>query len=232
MINRLPSWVLFGGAALTFNAGMINAVGLLSFTHQGVTHLTGTTTLFGIAVGLGSRNEAWHYLALIAAFVAGATLSGVLIRDSTLRLGRRYGAALLTESALLVLAVHFLQAGNAAGDYLASAACGLQNAMASTYSGAVVRTTHVSGIFTDLGIFLGHLLRRMQVDWRRFRLWSAQLLAFAGGGAGGAIAFAHLNYATLYLPALLTAGAGAGYGLYQTYQHVTGGGKPRPPAPG
>ena len=99
----------------------------------------------------------------------------------------------------------------------------------SRISSGVVRTTHVSGIFTDLGIFLGHLLRRMAVDWRRIRLWGAQLLAFAGGGAVGALAFARLNYATLYLPALLTAGAGAGYGLYQTYQHVTGG-KNRPPA--
>ncbi len=221
MINRMPGWMLFGGAVLTFNAGIINAVGFLSFTHQGVTHLTGTTTLFGISAGLGS-DEAWHYLALIAAFVGGAVFSGLLIRDSTLRLGRRYGAALLCESALLVLAVHFLQQGNSAGDYLASAACGRQNAMASTYSGAVLRTTHVSGIFTDLGIFLGHLLRRMQVDWRRFRLWTAQLIAFAGGGALGAIAFARLNYATLYLPALLTAGAGAGYGVYQTYQHIAG----------
>lgn len=35
---------------------------------------------------------------------------------------------------------------------------GLQNAMMSTYSGAVIRTTHVSGMFTDLGIFLGHFL--------------------------------------------------------------------------
>ena len=28
--------------------------------------------------------------------------------------------------------------------------------MFSTFSGTVVRTTHVSGMFTDLGIFLGH----------------------------------------------------------------------------
>ena len=42
--------------------------------------------------------------------------------------------------------------------------------MVSTYSGAVVRTTHLSGMFTDLGIFLGHFLRGLPVDMRRLRL--------------------------------------------------------------
>jgi uncharacterized membrane protein YoaK (UPF0700 family) len=230
MISKLPPWVWVGALALAFIAGLINAVGFLSFTHQGVTHLTGTTTLLGIAVAEGRAGEVTHLAALIAAFVAGATVSGFIIRDSTLHLGRRYGVALLLESALLVAAVAFLNRHHALGDYLASAACGLQNAMMSTYSGAVLRTTHVSGVFTDLGIFLGHLLRGMKQDWRRFRLWLALLGGFAGGGVAGALLFARLAYDTLYVPAALTALVGAGYGVYRHYRRTPRGHPPPRPA--
>jgi uncharacterized membrane protein YoaK (UPF0700 family) len=43
-------------------------------------------------------------------------------------------------------------------------ACGLQNAMATGYSGAVIRTTHVTGIVTALGIAVGLAARRERVD--------------------------------------------------------------------
>ena len=75
-------------------------------------------------------------LAILAAFFLGCLVSGALIRQSSLRLGRRYGVALSVESALLLAAVYFLRRGANTGDYLAAAACGLQNAMVSTYSGS------------------------------------------------------------------------------------------------
>lgn len=215
MISKLPSWVLVGAGVLAFIAGVINAVGFLGFQHQGITHLTGTTTLLGIALAQGQAQETVHLLAVVLSFVTGAILSGFLIGDSKLQLGRRYGLALLIESVLLFVAVPLLQQQNLLGDYLASAACGLQNAMVSTYSGAILRTTHVSGVFTDIGIFLGHLLRRLPVDWRNFRLWTVLLTSFGGGGIAGAAAFGRFGYQTLYLPAALTGFAGLAYGIYR-----------------
>ncbi|MDB6109551.1 MAG: putative rane protein, partial [Pedosphaera sp.] len=57
MISKLPRWVLWGALMLAFIAGMINAVGFLGFQHQGITHLTGTTTLLGIALAHGSAQD-------------------------------------------------------------------------------------------------------------------------------------------------------------------------------
>ena len=37
-ISKLPRWVLAGGWALAFVAGIINVVGLLGFEHQAVTN--------------------------------------------------------------------------------------------------------------------------------------------------------------------------------------------------
>ena len=196
---------------------MINAVGFLSFQHQGITHLTGTTTLVGIAIADLDLTRSLYLVAVIIAFLAGAILSGFIIKDSALQLGRRYGLALLIESLLLFAASLLLERNNIIGDYLASTACGLQNAMVSTYSGAVLRTTHVSGAFTDLGIYLGQLLRGVSVDWRRFRLVSVLILAFCGGGVAGAFAFKTFGYATLYIPATLIGFTGLAYGIYRHY---------------
>jgi uncharacterized membrane protein YoaK (UPF0700 family) len=218
MIHKLPRWIWFGAAALSFIAGIVNAVGFLGFQHQGVTHLTGTSTLAGIALAQWELEEALHLLAIVVAFVMGATVSGFIIQDSRLKLGRRYGVALVIESALLVAAVPLLKHNNVMGDYLASGACGLQNAMTSTYSGAVLRTTHVSGVFTDLGIFFGHRLRGITEDWRRFRLWLVLLGSFLIGGVVGAAMFAKFNYGTLYFPAALTGFVGLAYTVYLHYK--------------
>jgi uncharacterized membrane protein YoaK (UPF0700 family) len=221
MINKLPRWVWIGGSILAFIAGMINAVGFMGFKHQAVTHLTGTTTLLGIAVANGDGRTAISLFGLAASFLGGSIFSGILIQQSTLKLGGRYGIALLIESILLFGAIPLLHRQNSLGDYLASAACGLQNGMASTYSGAVLRTTHVSGIFTDLGIFIGHYIRRLPVDRRRVQLYLILLCSFFCGGGAGASAFKYFGYNTLIFPATLTGFTGLAYTIYKRYMSAS-----------
>ena len=215
MISKLPPWVWTGTWVLAFIAGTVNIVGLMGFEHQAITHLTGNTSL--LAEALATRNLAamLHFAALIGAFVAGAVISGILVQDSALQLGRRYGVALLVVSLLLFAAVPLLRHDSAYGMYAAACAMGLQNAMVSTYSGAVVRTTHVSGMFTDLGIFLGHSLRGLPVDSRRLRLCLIVISGFLCGGIAGAFAFRAFGYSALLFPASLTAAVSIVYGLYQ-----------------
>ena len=155
---------------------------------------------------------------VIASFVAGTVISGYIIQDSTLKLGRRYGGALLMESVLLGLAVPLLQHNYQFGVYAASCACGLQNAMASTYSGALVRTTHLSGMFTDLGIFLGHALRGLPVEWLRLRLCLLIISGFICGGIAGAASWPLLGYATLYFPCALTGLTALLYGIMTVHK--------------
>jgi uncharacterized membrane protein YoaK (UPF0700 family) len=215
MISKLPRWVWSGAWALAFVAGIVNVVGLLGFEHQAVTHLTGTTSLLAVAVAYLDGGMALHFAVIIGAFMAGTILSGFLIQDSTLQLGRRYGVALLLESLLLCAAVPLLKRNSVFGLYSASCACGLQNAMVSTYSGAVVRTTHLTGMLTDLGIFLGHWLRRLPVDSRRLRLCFLVITGFFCGGIIGAFAFRRFGHAALFLPAGLTATTSLCYVLYR-----------------
>lgn len=213
MAERLATWVWVGAAALAFVAGIVNVVGYLGFEHQAITHLTGTTTLLGAALAGGQGDAALQLCGMVLAFVAGAALSGLLIQDSVLRLGRRYGVALTLEALLLVAAVPLFQRGLFAGPMLAAGAIGLQNAMATTYSGAVVRTSHVSGMFTDLGIMIGHALRGLPLARRRLWLCLVIISAFLAGGVAGALVFAQAGYAALYVPAVLTGATGVAYAL-------------------
>lgn len=214
MLQKLGSWAWMGGAALAGIAGMVNAIGYLSYSHQGVTHLTGTASQLGIAVqGLDGVNAA-HLGLVMAAFFAGAVLSGFIIRRQTLKLGRRYGVALGLVGGLLCVAALLMRRNHEAGSYFASAAFGLQNAMASTYSGAILRTTHVTGIVTDLGAMLGHALRGMDVEWPRARLYLMVLGGFTAGGVLGAAVFRLVGTDALFYPAGLTLVVAAGYGVY------------------
>lgn len=97
-------------------------------------------------------------------------------------------------------------------------ACGLQNAMATSYSGAVIRTTHLTGVVTDLGIACGHWLRGQPVDRARFRLHAVLLLGFFSGGVLGAIGYHNIGYNTLLFPAALTGFAGLLYAAHKQHE--------------
>ena len=215
MITRLPRWIWLGAGALAFVAGMVNVVGLLGFERQAITHLTGTTSMLASAVADTDLRATGHFAALVAAFVAGCAASGFIVQDSVLQLGRRYGVALGLVSALLFASAWLLGRGNAAGLYTAACAMGLQNAMVTTFSGAVVRTTHLSGMFTDLGIFIGHAVRGLPVDGRRLRLCATVIGGFLGGGIAGAVGFRWLGFAALLVPAGLTAAVALAYAGYR-----------------
>ena len=214
---HLPRWVWIGAVALACVAGMVNVIGYLGFEHQAVSHLTGTTSLLGAALAQGDLRAIVHLWGMLIAFCVGAMLSGLVIQDQTLKLGRRYGVALALEAALLLLAIPLFKQQQIWGALLAAMACGLQNAMVTTYSGAAVRTTHLSGMFTDLGIGLGHLLRGMPLPMRRLSLSGLILSGFLGGGVLGAWFYRHWGYDALLAPALLTGSTGIGYVLYRQW---------------
>ena len=215
---QLPRWVWVGAGLLACVAGMVNVVGYLSFEQQAGTHLTGTTTLLGEAVAKRDLHAISRLAGVALAFMAGAALSGMIVQDSTLKLGRRYGVALVLESLLLFAAIPLFMQGRLAGPLLAAMACGLQNAMATTYSGAVIRTSHLSGMFTDLGIGLGHALRGMPLQKRRLLLCGLIISGFFTGAVLGALLFVRFGYAALAVPATITGSIGLGYAAHRQLQ--------------
>ncbi len=203
MLSRLPKWVEYGAFLLALVAGSVNAVALLGFHHQAVSHLSGTATLIGSILLNPSSSELLHLLGILLSFVLGSAISGIMLTGTSLKLGRFYDVLLLIEAILLALAMVMLLNGHTSGHYFASAACGLQNALATTYSGAVIRTTHLTGIFTDLGIMMGEFLRGKALDKRKALLFTIIVLGFILGGFLGSILFVRVGFFALGVPACI-----------------------------
>ena len=88
---------------------------------------------------------------------------------------------------------------------------GLQNSFVTKISDAVVRTTHLTGLFTDLGIELSHLLfkreERPKGILSTIKLRSYIISFFFMGGIFGGFAFARIGIYSLMIAAgvLITA---------------------------
>jgi uncharacterized membrane protein YoaK (UPF0700 family) len=215
--KHIPAWVLSGGAILSACAGSINAVGFMGVHHRALSHLSGPITMLSTDIAAGDLPLILHAFLVILAFFFGCVISGYVIRQSTLKLGRRYGFILMLEAVLLVAAVHYLKQAAIAGDCLGAMACGLQNSLATSYSGAVIRTTHMTGIVTDLGIAFGHLLRGHRIELVRIRLLATLLAGFFIGGILGALSYEKIGYDTLFVPAAITGISGF---AYMVYKHI------------
>jgi uncharacterized membrane protein YoaK (UPF0700 family) len=87
--------------------------------------------------------------------------------------------------------------------------------MTSVYSGAVVRTTHVTGLFTDLGITIGLWFRGQTADRRRVVLYLTLIMGFILGGLFGAFSFASFRFYALVAPVTMCALMAVAYLFYR-----------------
>lgn len=117
MISKLPKWVEVGAFILALVAGFVNAIGLLSFEHQSVSHLSGTATLLGTSFLGESLQNTVHLLGILLSFLFGSVIAGFLLHNSTLKLGRHYDTALLLESILLLITLWLLSVGSFYGQF-------------------------------------------------------------------------------------------------------------------
>lgn len=142
---------------LAWIAGYTNIVTLLA-CGAATSHISGTTSNLGHDVVEGKWAAAGTAAALIGAFLVGAAVSGF-----TTELGRRrnwesiYILPMLVEAVLLgvfAVGVEVLEPDRGTVG-LAAVACiamGVQNATITRISSGVIRTTHVTGVVTDLGL--------------------------------------------------------------------------------
>ena len=204
MINRLPKWIWFGGVVLAFSAGIINSIALLSFAQQAATHVTGIFTHLSMNIARGNNGATFISFFTLFSFFFGSILSGLIIMDAHLKMGRRYGVALMLECLLLLLSTFAFNRHSIWGEYLACMAAGLQNAMVSTYSGTIVRTTHMTGVLTDLGSLIGQWMRGVSIQGLKFKILLGILLAFFWGGFIGVLLYSRIGYFAMLLPAAIT----------------------------
>lgn len=214
MVRQLPGWILAGSILLAINAGLINSVALLSFANNAVSHVTGTATLVANAMAQGNLEALLYTGSIVLSFLAGAILSGFIVGDEALRLGRHYGVALFLEGLLLLLAWYGFTQEKLYAEWLASAACGLQNALVATYSGSVIRTTHLTGIVSDIGSTIGNFLARRGISRTQLILQCSIVAGFVAGAAIGALLFGAVGYHAVLVNTMLVVSVATAYILY------------------
>lgn len=175
------SWTL-----LAMSAGAVNA-GAFVLCSRFVTHVTGTVTQLGVDSAMWELTV--ESLTLLLAFILGAMASVFAIQGRIAR-GRRplHAAPLIAVAALLLLAglgghlglFGAMDEGEEPGFLLLCLlgfAMGLQNASVATSTASLVRTTHLTGPATDLGVHLAVAWVSGRTQERRDMLRLASLRA-------------------------------------------------------
>ena len=196
---------------LSFVSGIVNVAGFLSVQRL-TTNVTGHFAFFVDEVFKLHLWEGFVYFLFIFFFFLGSFVSNVIV-EIVSKINDRliYVIPIIIESIILfsvALFGQFLISQNPnLLAFLLLFAMGLQNSLVTTISNATVRTTHLTGLFTDLGIELSQLFFYKLKDQKE-KLYSSIKLRltiisffFLGGLFGG------IFYSTINLYVLAIAGS-------------------------
>lgn len=207
--RHVPSWLLLAAAG-----GTVNAIGFVAHARF-VSHVTGTISKVGMDASGGK-------LAIESAVVLGCLVLGAMSATPLVGGGEgkvaRHALPLVIVTAILAALAAIGATGvfGAFGDddearnfvflSILSFTMGLQNAAVGAATRLVVRTTHMTGAATDLGMHLG-IAFRSEGDTRRAALRQAALragkiAAFTAGAAGGALLATTFGFLALAAPAI------------------------------
>ena len=216
--NRSPEANKRLGAVLAFVAGATNAGGFLAVGTY-TSHMTGVVSALADNLVLGQLALAAASLGALGAFLLGAMTSAWLVNWGLReKLASAYGLPLLLESALLLTFGIFGAAISMLSQFFVPVTVvllcfimGLQNAVITKISKAEIRTTHVTGLVTDLGIELGKLLyinrtqtnrtqtnpaEPVRANHPKLRLHLLLVSSFFIGAVCGALGFKFAGYIT------------------------------------
>lgn len=223
-------------AHLAATAGFVNSGGFVmigSFT----SHVTGSVGRFANDLANGHWGASMSALTLVLMFFAGAVAASLALELGTVRVAHRYCFVLGVEAGLLLFFVFIAGLSRTthprlldAQAALLCAAMGMQNSLVTRLSGAIVRTTHLTGVVTDLAIEVARWYRWYQVlllsraaqsqpprekpDAAKALLLVAITASFVVGAALGAVLTARASRWAMCLPAAAVAAASA-FAFYQ-----------------
>jgi uncharacterized membrane protein YoaK (UPF0700 family) len=204
-LNRQLAW------AMAFVAGAVNAGGFLAVSHY-TSHVTGVVSSMADELADGDLVTALAALAMMLSFLAGAFFCTTLISfGQRRRMRSRYALTLVIEAVLMMI---FGFMGNRLQQeirftlpstvMLLCFIMGMHNTVTSIISGAAVRTTHLTGTVTDIGIELSRLTyvnvhhrqgrERIVANRQKLTLLLLILVSFMAGGVTGALGFRHIGF--------------------------------------
>jgi len=197
---------------LSFVAGIVNVTGFISVQRL-TTNVTGHFAFFVDEVFKLHFRESFIYFLYILFFFLGSFVSSLLVETISRKRARYIYIipAVIESMILLIIAFAGQQMVVGHADIISCSllfAMGLQNSLVTRISDAMVRTTHLTGLFTDLGIELSQLFfykERAQKDKliSTIKLRGRIIAFFFIGGVVGGIFYSYLGLQTLIIPSIL-----------------------------
>ena len=205
------------GYIMSLLAGAINAGGFFAFARY-TSHVTGSMSLLADMVYLKQWTAAAVAMVSVLCFIAGAAHSGwVILWTQQMRFRGSYGLSMWLEALYLLIfglfGITALQWDADGGLVFPSLALfllcfimGMHNTVMTLLSGGAIRSTHMTGTATDLGIEISRRVNKPKM-W----LLSGMMQAFLLGGIIGAWGYHKIghHFALPVSVVLLILGAGS-----------------------
>ncbi len=175
------------GLLLSLNSGFINGLclsGLLTqdgSLQQAVSSVTGTYTRAGLSLANGDVDMFGMDVGLILCFIAGATISGCMNPKAIpYKLVPSYGPTFLVGFLCMMASsiAAVVDPGGRTLYYFATMANGVQNGMSSVYTANLIRTSHLTGTSTDIGLIFGQMLRGNWKNYWKFKVLNGLAISF------------------------------------------------------
>lgn len=197
---------------LSFVAGVVNVVGFIS-VQKLTTNVTGHFAFFIDEVFKLNFSESFIYFFYILFFFLGSFVSSLFI-EIIARKNEHfiYVIPTIAESVILFLVAFFggilIIVNPNLIAFTLLFAMGLQNSLVTRISNAIVRTTHLTGLFTDLGIELSQLFFYKEKEQQEKLISTIKLRLriisfFFMGGLFGGVFYSFLNFYVLLVPATM-----------------------------
>lgn len=211
--NRTYRHNLLLAALLSSNAGLVNITGVLSISVL-TTNVTGHFAFFAEELSLNHFKLAISFLVYIFSFLFGSFFSSILTEYFESKEKKTsHGLSMSIEIALLFCVGYYLKYLNPtfSPHFIASIllfAMGMQNSLVTQISSSTVRTTHLTGLFTDLGIELSQLFFHKKIEekkllWKSINLRLAIISFFFIGGVIGGYLFKYIQEGTLIVASII-----------------------------
>lgn len=202
--DQSKSWVYKTVSLLSINGGFVNSITFESFFHNPVGYVTGNITFAASYLAGMQLLNFVDILSAIGAFLFGAILSGTIIQYDNYIRNNRYNIIFVTETIFIFLGMIGLIFQIPTSKYLLAAALGLQNGCTTHYGKSIIRTTHMTGTTTDLGIMIAHkIIKRYDIPTWRILIQIFLLLGFFLGSVAGIIAYNIIGYYGLIISLII-----------------------------
>lgn len=188
-------WVLITQILFTFNAGYMNLLTFHSCYQLPSSHITGLITRLGYELYVLNAQMFLIVLGNFLIYLLGTIGSGYFLETRDFVLTASHYYAVIAEI-LCIAIIHFCSRNCLVVLFLSSLTLGLQNGITSSFSNNTLRSTHFTGMITDVGMCIGQMMKKDFNHAPKFKIWIASLLSYF---LGGLVASFCIQYVSQYV---------------------------------